>query len=116
MIVKNTDKIFEDAFGLWVSGLFSAISGNNPELSFDEQKEVFFSLLKIWMNEGKIFFCSPEDPLGTRWDAETDDIIFYLTSLWPESAKSENDPDLNVYFYEIPAIVWIGPNGEIIGS
>ncbi|UTM59442.1 hypothetical protein L4174_022355 [Photobacterium sp. CCB-ST2H9] len=116
MIIKNENEIFTDSFGLWVSGLFSAISGHIPEVSFDEQKDIFFTLLTNWMNEGKVFFCSPEGPLETFWDAENDEIISYLKRLWPESVTSELDSDLNLYFYEIPAIVWVGPGGTFIGS
>ncbi|MBT2867939.1 hypothetical protein JQK19_11880 [Chromobacterium violaceum] len=42
MIKVDVEKIYKDALGLWVSGLFSAISGNNPQLPFCEQKDIFF--------------------------------------------------------------------------
>ncbi|WP_217870730.1 hypothetical protein [Chromobacterium violaceum] len=116
MIKVDVEKVYKDALGLWVSGLFSAISGNNPQLPFCEQKDIFFSLLRTWLAEGRILFCDPCDPLGAPWKADVDEIVDYLQARWPVSVDSEYDPDLNVYFYEIPAILWVGPSGEIIGS
>ena len=111
----NEDKIYEDSFGLWVSGLFGAISGNYPELTFDEQKGVFFKLVHKWLSNGMILFCSPEDPLGKPWDADADHIVEYLLELWPSAAKSKKDVELNFYFHEIPAILWV-KDGKIYGS
>lgn len=111
----DENKIYEDSFGLWVSGLFSAISGNYPEITFDDQKDVFFKLIHKWLNSGMILFCDPEDPLGKAWETDADHIVEYLLGLWPSVAKSENDLDLNYYFHEIPAILWV-KDGKIYGS
>lgn len=116
MIVSNLNKIYTDSFGLWVSGLFSAIAGNNNGISFCDQKEAFFEILTAWLNEGKIKFCKPTDPLGEVWVAQADEIVEYLRSLWPPAAKDENDSALNIYFYEIPAIKWVGADGKLYGS
>ena len=116
MKVVNFEKIYEDSFGLWVSGLFGAISGNNPGISFEEHKEVFFWILEQWIQSGKILFCDPQDPLGKPWKADAKEIILYLKERWPESAKAEDDENLNLYFYEIPAILWVGEDGKLHGS
>lgn len=115
-MLVNEDEIYNDSFGLWISGLFSAISGHSPDISFASQKQVFFILLRKWLDEGKIHFCHPDDPLGKPWAADADEIIHYLQERWPKSAEVEDDSDLNLYFYEIPAILWVGPNGELVGS
>jgi hypothetical protein len=116
MKILNLEKIYGDAFGLWVSGLFSAIEGNNKGLSFESQKEAFFEIIKLWLDQGKIKFCKPTDPLNEVWDAPSDQIVEYLQSHWPQHAMDEDDADLNMYFYEIPAMLWVGADGKLHGS
>lgn len=116
MEISNIDKIYKDSFGLWISGLFSAIEGNNPGLAFVDQKDVFFELLKRWLDEGKVKFCKPGDPLGEVWHASSDEIFRFLRAGWPQHAKDEHDIDLNNYFYDLPAILWVGPGDKISSS
>ncbi len=40
--IEHIDEIVRDAFGLWITGLFSAISAWNSALSFEEHKDAFF--------------------------------------------------------------------------
>lgn len=116
MLIKNLDKIYSDSFGLWVSGLFSAIEGNNKGLPFPDQRAAFFEILELWLDEGKIRFCTPSDPLGEVWTAPTSEIVEYLKSCWPAQANHEANAALNLYFYEIPAILWVGADGKLYGS
>jgi hypothetical protein len=116
MNITNIDKIYSDSFGLWISGLFSAIEGNNPGLTFADQKDAFFGILKRWLDEGKVKFCKPSDPLGAVWQGSTDEILMFLQERWPQHAKDEHDIDLNNYFYDLPALLWVGPDGKLFGS
>lgn len=116
MTIEHTDEIFNDSFGLWISSLFSAISGRNPGIGFDEQKQAFFFLLEKWLEEGKIRFCRPDDPLNQVWETDSNQIINYLKERWPTDACDEQDSDLNLYFYEIPAILWVDSTGKLHGS
>jgi hypothetical protein len=113
--ISNFEKIYSDSFGLWVSGLFSAIEGNNRGLSFDNQREAFFEIIKLWLDQGGIKFCKPTDPLSEVWHVRSDQIVEYLKSHWPQHATNEDDDDLNMYFYEIPAIFWVGSDGKLHG-
>lgn len=102
-----------------MSVLFSAIEGANPEFSLDEKKEAFFFLIRELLKEKRIKSCPPEELWCEGhdvWDAEDDVIVFYLSSKWPGHIKSENDMALNDYFYDIPAILWVAPDGSLIGS
>lgn len=116
MKVSNLEKIYSEAFGLWVSALFSAIEGNNKGLSFAAQKEVFFEIVKLWLDQGRIKFCKPSDPLSEVWNAPSDQIVEYLKSRWPEDAMDEDNANLNMYFYEMPAILWVDADGNLHGS
>lgn len=116
MTVPDLEKIHSDSFGLWVSGLFSAIEGNNRGMSFTDQKQAFFEILTLWLDEGKIKFCRPDEPLGQVWDASSREIVDYLRALWPPEAQDENDVNLNIYFYEIPAVKWVDVDGDLHGS
>lgn len=51
--VKHLENIIEVSFGLWTTGLFSAVRGWNPNLSFDEQKESFFWICEKLLLDGK---------------------------------------------------------------
>lgn len=116
MPIANEEKIYKESFGLWLSGLFSAIGGNNPTMPFEERRRAFFDLLRLWLRKNKIAFCNPSDPLNAIWEADAETIVSYLESHWPSDANDENDPDLNIYFYEMPAILWVEDDGQLIGS
>lgn len=112
----NVDKIYDESYGLWISGFFSCISGNYPEITFQNHKDIFFEILSLWLKSGRVYMCSPESPLSGVWVDSPDNIVRSLKDKWPVDAKHEDDLNLNHYFYEIPAIVWIGDNGKIVGS
>ena len=114
--VIDFEKIYHDSFGQWTNGIFFAISGNYPEIDFLRQKETYFSILTKWLNESRIVFCTPENPLSEVWKAETAEIISYLKERWPMQAKHKDDSDLNYYFFEIPAMLWVKDDGTLIGS
>jgi hypothetical protein len=105
----------EDCFAHWVNCLWFKY----PGFSFEENKEAFFWLLEKLLREGKVKFRHPEDPWNTYgmvWNVPIGEKISYLRSKWPVSAKDELDADLNMYFYEIPAIVWLGEDGKWYSS
>lgn len=116
MAIRNLDKIYSDAYGLWISSLFSAIRGNNEGMSFDDQREAFFAILGLWLDQRKIRFCSPSDPLGGVWEVPGAHIVDYLKARWPRHATDAHDPDLNLYFYDIPALLWVSADGRLHGS
>lgn len=116
VIVMNSEKIYKESFGLWLSGLFSSVCGNNPHMSFEEKKQAFFELLNLWLIEGKIVFCEPSDPLTTVWNTDVDTIVNYLKTHWPAVASDEKDLNLNLFFFEMPAVLWVGDDGQLHGS
>ena len=63
-MLPNLEEIYKVSFGLWINGLFSAISGHNRGVSFQQHKQYFFNILRLWLDEKKIVFCTPSDPLG----------------------------------------------------
>ncbi|WP_017327102.1 hypothetical protein [Synechococcus sp. PCC 7336] len=116
--IDGLNDIISTSFGMWITALFGNIPAYNPGISFGDQKEVFFYILKKLLDEKKIYFEDPKSKFGSRiiWDEDTSTIIQYLLDRWPKSAKDENDVDLNTYFYEIPVILWVGDNGRLYSS
>lgn len=130
--IEHIDEIVRDAFGLWITGLFSAIGTWNPALSFEEHKEAFFWLIEKLLLAGKIKFIapgadcytSPENPhprfmiedAEAQWPDTAGQIVAQLRALWPDQAHNENDLDLVTYFYSIPGIIWVGEDGTLVAS
>jgi hypothetical protein len=117
--IEHIQDIVSCSFGLWISGLFSAISGWNPGITFREQEAAFFWLLKKLLEEGKVKFCPPNEFWRKGydvWDADASTILEYLRCRWPVEASSENDRVLTNYFYEMPAILWVATDGTLHGS
>lgn len=128
--IEHIDEIVRDSFGLWITGLFSAISSWNPTLSFEEHKEAFFWLIERLLRAGKVKFIapgadcytSPENPhprltiqdSEAQWHEAPEVIVARLRAEWPEHARDENDLDLTTYFYSIPGIIWVGADGRLV--
>jgi len=132
MSIAHESEIVRDAFGLWISGLFSAVCGWNPDASFAEKKEFFFVLLEKLLAEGKVMFITPgadcyvspanptpkltvNDP-EARWSAPVSEIVSYVRSRWPETARDEYDLELTYYFYELPGLIWVKEDGQFVVS
>ncbi|WP_175948627.1 hypothetical protein [Burkholderia pyrrocinia] len=119
MKIDHIEDILRCSFGLWISGLFSAIGGWNPGITFQEQKVAFFDLLRQLLDQGKVKFCPPEEQWREGydvWGADTETILEYLESRWPAHVTSEKDVALTNYFYDMPAILWVSPDGTLHGS
>ncbi|MFB3304714.1 hypothetical protein [Pseudomonas sp. AMR01] len=132
MTVRFYDEIVRDSLGLWISALFSAIGSWNPEFTFEQRKDAFFYVIEYLLVNGKIKFIkpgedcyvSPDNPHPrlsicdemAHWDLGVKEIVSYLRDGWPESAESENDGELTIYFYDIPGIIWIDENGCFFAS
>lgn len=132
MDTKFVEEIVRDSFGLWISALFSAIGSWNPELSFSQQKDAFFSVIEYLLVTGKIKFIAPNadcyissDNLHPRfsindeeshWSLDAKQIVSYLKDKWPEGVVSESDEALTLYFYEVPGIIWVDENGCLFAS
>jgi hypothetical protein len=130
--IEHIDEVVRDSFGLWITGLFSAISGWNPTLSFDEHKTAFFWLIERFLREGKIKFIAPgadcymsaENPHPrlaiqdheAHWNAPPEVIVAQLLAQWPQHTRDENDLDLLTYFYSIPGVIWVGEDGALVAS
>ncbi len=116
-MLNDKEEILDNAFGMWISALFSDIVGYSPNLSFFEQKQHFFILVKELLDCGKIKFCTPNEIWSEGndvWNADSEEIIDYLKAKWPVLAQSESD--LSEYFYEIPAVLWVDEQGNLVGS
>lgn len=137
MEIQNQAEIAADSFGMWITGLWGNVLFHHRELSFFEQKEVFFVLLERLLREGKVKFVKQDadvyhhydaktkvpyhpsqtvnDP-ETHWDAPIVEILKYLRARWPEGATQKDDLALNAYFYQIPTIIWHGEDGRWYGG
>jgi hypothetical protein len=119
MKIDHVEDIVRGSFGLWISGLFSAISGCNPGFPFGDQKEAFFDLLKQLLDQGKVKFCPPNEfwrPGDDVWDVDIEKILKYLQDHWPVNVIPEKDAALTDYFYDMPAILWVAPDGTLHDS
>ncbi len=130
--VEHAAEIIQDSFGLWISGLFSAVRGYNPWMTFAQQKKAFFSLIEYMLVMGKIKFIapgadcyiSPNNPFPrftihdseAHWKASPKEIVEYLIAHWPEDALDENDVNILLYFYEMPGVIWVREDGSFVGS
>lgn len=119
MQINFIPEIIRDSCGLWMSGLFSAISGWNPHFTFEDQKSAFFYLIEKLLNEGKIKFYVPKELWNGGneiWEVEPEIIVSYLRRKWPNRVSSENDIALTNYFYDMPAIIWVDEDGSFLAS
>ncbi|HDR9584501.1 TPA: hypothetical protein QDC22_002914 [Burkholderia stabilis] len=119
MKIEGIESILDSSFGQWSSGLFSAIGGYNPGITFADQKQAFFYLLRQLLEQGKVRFCPPNELWREGydiWDADVSTIMDYWESHWPGSVISENDILLANYFYDMPAILWVASDGTLHGS
>ncbi len=130
--LHHIDEIVRDSFGLWISGLFSAISSWNPTQTFEERKEAPFWLIERLLRVGKIGFVapaadcysSPDNPRPrftikddeAHWHDVPESIVAQLRAQWAEHARDENDLALVTYFYSIPAIIWVKDDGTLVAS
>lgn len=128
---EEYEQIIEACFGLWSNSLWVAprsLSG------FDDLKDAYFCLIEKLLKDGVIRFIDPDEvdnvmvvrdhppppktiqDTSTHWHVATEQIVSYLRSRWPLNATDENDPSVNLYFYEIPPIIWRGENNVWVGS
>lgn len=119
MEVQGISEIVENTFGLWITALFHGIHVPNPSLIFEEHKEAFFWLVEHLLRTEKIKFCPPNELWHEGydvWDTGIPTIMEYFRSRWPDEADSELSMKLTDYFYDIPAVLWVAPNGTLHGS
>lgn len=132
MEIRKIDKIANDSFGLSLSSLFSFIEGQYTELDFYQRKEIFFLVIEKLLKQRKIKFIapgadcyvSPENPspefsienTEAHWNESAENIINYLKKRWPKDAMDDDDDELNIYFYEVPAVIWIDEFGNYFSS
>ncbi|MBZ5795208.1 hypothetical protein K8353_34330 [Burkholderia contaminans] len=129
---NKIDEIVKNSFGLWISGLFSAISGSSPGIAFDSHRDAFFRIVEYLLQTGRIKFIAPEadcyvspehpNPRFTihdyeaHWQASPHEIVSYLRARWPEDAGHEHDLLLVDYFYSLPGVIWRGDDGRLVAS
>lgn len=116
-MLKDKDEIVSNAFGLWLSALFSNICGYNPELNFNRQRDEFFVLIAELLEKNTIKFAAPNEIWSKKndvWQAPPDVIVNYLREKWPPHAESESQ--LTEYFFEVPAVLWVQEDGSLRGS
>ena len=132
MNIPYENEIVRDAFGQWISGLFGAVCGWNPNVRFTEQKELFFSLLENLLDDGRAMLIAPgadcyistdnpnpkltiEDP-DVHWKAPVAEIMRFVRDGWPSGANDMNDLELTYYFYELPGLIWVTEDGKLVAS
>ena len=76
-----------------------------------------------FIKPGADCYVSPDNPHPrlscdemAHWDLGVKEIVSSLRDGWPESAKSENDAELTIYFYDIPGVVWVDESGCFFAS
>jgi len=132
MTIKFLEEIVEGSFGLWISALFSAVGARNPDLTFSQQKDTFFTVVEYLLTTGRIKFIAPDadcyispdnlhpklsiNDSESHWVLSPRQIVSYLESKWPEGVGSEDDEALTIYFYEIPAVIWVDEKGCFFSS
>lgn len=119
MTIAGINEIVRNAYGLWITALFDAILVPNPTLTFEEHREAFFWLIEMLLRQDRIRFCPPNELWREGydvWDVDASTIVVYLREHWPASAKAKNDPVLSDFFYAVPAILWVGDDGQITSS
>ncbi|MBO9097239.1 MULTISPECIES: hypothetical protein [unclassified Rhizobium] len=131
--IKNKELIISDSFGMWITGLWGNIFFQNPDFTFGEHKQAFLSIIKELFDDGRVSFVKPgadvyynektnPNPKYTiqqpesHWGVSSDEIVDFLLAEWPEDASHRDDPQLNGYFYKVPAIIWKNNDGEWFGS
>lgn len=113
--LKN--EIFEISKNAWLSGLFSSIPSFIPNISFEEHKEIFFYLVREFLEKGLIKFDTPptKEFSGRNgiWQEENSKIFQYLYDGFPKQAIDENDEEVNLYFYMVaPPVLWLQEDGS----
>ena len=119
----NYIKSNDGAFGRWIVGLW----GWFPNLTYQDQKEAFFYLIKRLLDEGLVYFEEPADAdFGEKvvynvnvWAAPHDEIIQYFRDHWPADVVDARDEKLNGFWYDIycPRILWFDKEENVlIGS
>ena len=122
-------EILEVCFGLWSNSLWRRYDSLRE---FSELKNAFFYLVSRLLEEGKIRFIRPDEDMlfvagrpapcktiedeSTHWLDSDGSILEYLSKRWPANASTFDDSELNVYFYEIPPIIWRNEDGSWVGS
>ncbi|WP_090695012.1 hypothetical protein [Paraburkholderia phenazinium] len=130
--IDHIDEIIRDSFGLWITGLFDSIRHWNPTFSFDEHKAAFFDVVRQLLDQGKIMFIAPGADCYTspanphprytiydrdaQWHEPPDEIVRQLVAQWPRHVSNANDPELTVYFYMIPGVIWVDEDGKLYAS
>lgn len=117
--INHKTAIIDGSFGMWISALFSALVKNNPGWSVEEYREAFFCLIEELLSDGKLRFQDPKKGAGRNdifWEVSPKEIVASLEASWPANVVDVNDADLNVYFYTIPAVLWVGTDGKIYSS
>lgn len=117
---EDKRQMFDDAKNLWLSALFYNVSGYYHNISFKQQKEIFFLLIKDGL-DGAIIKFMPPNHLWYEgydiWDVSPDEIVAYLKDNFPKDATDELDEDVNLYFYiTAPAVLWRQDDGSYYGS
>ncbi|MGS0604597.1 hypothetical protein WMO32_21870 [Xanthomonas oryzae pv. oryzicola] len=132
MEIEKLNEMACNSFGLSLSALFSSVEGQYPDFGFYQRKEIFFVAVEKLLKEGKIKFIapgadcyvSPQRPspelsienTKAHWNESADKIIKYLKERWPKDAADDNDDELNIYFYEVPSVIWIDEFGNYFSS
>lgn len=113
-------EMYRDAKNLWFSALFENIPASLPNITFEEQKTLFFAFTKEALNNGLIKFIPPNHLWYEGydiWDVSPDEIVAYLKDNFPKDATDELDEDVNLYFYiTAPAVLWRQDDGSYYGS
>lgn len=114
------EQMFSDAKNLWFSALFENIQASFPNITFEEQKALFFMLTKEALDTGLIKFIPPNGIWHEGydiWDVSSDEIIAYLRDNFPKDATDGLDSCVNNYFYDIAlTVLWRQDDGSYYGS
>jgi len=130
IVKKEYNEWKEICFGNWIHCLFLRGDDN---LSFCEQKEIFFQTLKKLLDDDKVVFFHPFPEAKVKlytyyvdgekyqeelWDETSENIVTYIKEIFPKGITDENDDILTEFWYaECPEIGWIDQKtGEIVAS
>ena len=106
----------EGPFCLWIDALWPS----HLDIPFNDKREVFFHLLRVLLDSGKVYLAQPADaPFGERrvlnadvWAAPHDYITEYVRQHLPKDLIDHDDMALTDFWYDIhcPRLLWYDPD------
>jgi hypothetical protein len=116
--MRDLTKFLDEAYYSnleYPSGWINAVWWHDDNLTFSEQKELFFLTLKKLLDDDVVVLCPPislkNSPVKNQynnkrelewvvvWDISHEEIIQYIRDVSPKNIKDENDDKLTDFWF-----------------